>query len=121
MKLDLPLEHAAARVGAMAAVLGLCGWLLYLTACDFLVGALTDERIIVSVHAPPASFITAPFTDDRVGINPDVLTAAVRHFPNSPRLLMSLGQFERSEEHTSELQSHSDLVCRLLLEKKNTQ
>src|SRR5215211_8893741 len=28
----------------------------------------------------------------------------------------------RSEEHTSELQSHSDLVCRLLLEKKkNTQ
>src|SRR5438034_8002422 len=27
----------------------------------------------------------------------------------------------RSEEHTSELQSHSDLVCRLLLEKKNRQ
>src|SRR5438034_8749327 len=27
--------------------------------------------------------------------------------------------FVRSEEHTSELQSHSDLVCRLLLEKKN--
>src|SRR5438034_3285103 len=26
----------------------------------------------------------------------------------------------RSEEHTSELQSHSDLVCRLLLEKKNS-
>src|SRR5260221_3289682 len=26
----------------------------------------------------------------------------------------------RSEEHTSELQSHSDLVCRLLLEKKKT-
>src|SRR5438034_2433003 len=27
----------------------------------------------------------------------------------------------RSEEHTSELQSHSDLVCRLLLEKKKQQ
>src|SRR2546428_9869299 len=27
---------------------------------------------------------------------------------------------ERSEEHTSELQSRSDLVCRLLLEKKKT-
>src|SRR5437773_7321529 len=26
--------------------------------------------------------------------------------------------FPRSEEHTSELQSHHDLVCRLLLEKK---
>src|SRR5437773_6547849 len=27
--------------------------------------------------------------------------------------------YDRSEEHTSELQSHHDLVCRLLLEKKN--
>src|SRR5436190_8896345 len=27
---------------------------------------------------------------------------------------------QRSEEHMSELQSHSDLVCRLLLEKKKT-
>src|SRR2546430_11103741 len=27
---------------------------------------------------------------------------------------------DRSEEHTSELQSQSNLVCRLLLEKKNT-
>src|SRR5260221_6952198 len=34
----------------------------------------------------------------------------------------SVGDFEmRSEEHTSELQSHSDLVCRLLLEKKKKQ
>src|SRR5947207_3563403 len=31
-----------------------------------------------------------------------------------------LGAARRSEEHTSELQSHSDLVCRLLLEKKKT-
>src|SRR5260221_7059260 len=30
----------------------------------------------------------------------------------------ALGPAARSEEHTSELQSHSDLVCRLLLEKK---
>src|SRR3989475_9408520 len=28
-------------------------------------------------------------------------------------------RFSRSEEHTSELQSQSNLVCRLLLEKKN--
>src|SRR5438132_1228509 len=32
----------------------------------------------------------------------------------------SIMQPSRSEEHTSELQSHSDLVCRLLLEKKKT-
>src|SRR5260370_1918810 len=30
-------------------------------------------------------------------------------------------EFRRSEEHTSELQSHLNLVCRLLLEKKNLQ
>src|SRR2546430_7838165 len=30
------------------------------------------------------------------------------------------GIFQRSEEHTSELQSQSNLVCRLLLEKKKT-
>src|SRR5690606_40899706 len=29
------------------------------------------------------------------------------------------GDLERSEEHTSELQSRENLVCRLLLEKKN--
>src|SRR5260370_27401187 len=29
--------------------------------------------------------------------------------------------FRRSEEHTSELQSHLNIVCRLLLEKKNIQ
>src|SRR5438132_12617404 len=31
---------------------------------------------------------------------------------------LGLNKKVRSEEHTSELQSHSDLVCRLLLEKK---
>src|SRR5438034_7012789 len=35
-------------------------------------------------------------------------------------LLLAWGTLVRSEEHTSELQSHSDLVCRLLLEKKTT-
>src|SRR5438270_9866399 len=33
-------------------------------------------------------------------------------------LLVPLAVEERSEEHTSELQSQSNLVCRLLLEKK---
>src|SRR5260221_8014798 len=35
-------------------------------------------------------------------------------------LAISVPRGLRSEEHTSELQSHSDIVCRLLLEKKNT-
>src|SRR5438132_6890891 len=39
--------------------------------------------------------------------------------PSYDRSLWALRSWLRSEEHTSELQSHSDLVCRLLLEKKN--
>src|SRR3989440_2578919 len=42
--------------------------------------------------------------------------------PPSPwincRMVLALVSMTRSEEHTSELQSRSDLVCRLLLEKK---
>src|SRR5437016_11126596 len=47
---------------------------------------------------------------DRGGVAPQRLPAAVAG-PHRP------GQ--RSEEHTSELQSLTNLVCRLLLEKKN--
>src|SRR2546427_6168778 len=39
---------------------------------------------------------------------------------NKHRHAHAAGTAERSEEHTSELQSQSNLVCRLLLEKKNT-
>src|SRR5256886_5968013 len=72
------------------------------------------------------------------GINPGVhIIARTRYVVEIPELLR-LGandvipeEFEtsieifarvlaRSEEHTSELQSQSNLVCRLLLEKKNT-
>src|SRR5438270_10565765 len=35
-------------------------------------------------------------------------------------LVRAAAHGQRSEEHTSELQSQSNLVCRLLLEKKNT-
>src|SRR5260370_18827181 len=37
----------------------------------------------------------------------------------NPHELVLLTDPNRSEEHTSELQSHLNLVCRLLLEKKN--
>src|SRR2546428_6167511 len=42
---------------------------------------------------------------------------AARRVRRGPPLVPGRG---RSEEHTSELQSRSDLVCRLLLEKKKT-
>src|SRR2546430_4400651 len=40
--------------------------------------------------------------------------------PTMTKMLNGTMIRKRSEEHTSELQSQSNLVCRLLLEKKNT-
>ena len=45
--------------------------------------------------------------------NPELIKYC-RSYPEK----FSVTLLKRSEEHTSELQSHSDLVCRLLLEKK---
>src|SRR5256886_3225668 len=42
----------------------------------------------------------------------------LRYFPRKLPTASSTAQLLRSEEHTSELQSQSNLVCRLLLEKK---
>src|SRR5260221_10468018 len=52
----------------------------------------------------------------RAGANINILYAAL--LSGSKPVFTEL---LRSEEHTSELQSHSDLVCRLLLEKKKTE
>src|SRR5437588_4132470 len=46
-------------------------------------------------------------------------TASRRVYQQRIGRIMRLHPRKRSEEHTSELQSHSDLVCRLLLEKKH--
>src|SRR5260221_1831344 len=50
-----------------------------------------------------------------------VMTETFRSCAMSFRRTGELEDIARSEEHTSELQSHSDLVCRLLLEKKKKQ
>src|SRR5206468_11453488 len=54
-------------------------------------------------------------------ISPQTLTAspeAIKALPSAIQHGVSVWGLIRSEEHTSELQSRSDLVCRLLLEKK---
>src|SRR5690606_41375485 len=49
------------------------------------------------------------------------LRQAVHRHPSLPQETLDLpARVDRSEEHTSELQSRENLVCRLLLEKKNT-
>src|SRR5699024_12751015 len=58
----------------------------------------------------------AVFQDSAGNGNPLTLTAREKVSVLAGRRIVSLF---RSEEHTSELQSRFDLVCRLLLEKKN--
>src|SRR5690242_21208409 len=67
------------------------------------------------------TFFEGPTGSPRNGIVDAVIT---RIKPGSPdlievRLVQLKSGVGRSEEHTSELQSHVNLVCRLLLEKKN--
>src|SRR5260370_9450690 len=47
------------------------------------------------------------------------LVSTTGRWPGGMSVVETKGTTIRSEEHTSELQSHLNLVCRLLLEKKN--
>src|SRR5438034_7879166 len=70
------------------------------------------------IRRPPRSTLF-PYTT--LFRSSSVFTVNHARFLPSPRVGLAwspFGQKRRSEEHTSELQSHSDLVCRLLLEKK---
>src|SRR5947207_8922949 len=60
------------------------------------------------------SFPTRRSSDLLFGLGLHADPGAIRHL----RIALQEPLEDRSEEHTSELQSHSDLVCRLLLEKK---
>src|SRR2546430_5674592 len=54
----------------------------------------------------------------RVTLDAEQRVVVVRHSSSSPTRRLVCSTRARSEEHTSELQSQSNLVCRLLLEKK---
>src|SRR2546421_7620568 len=75
------------------------------------------------IRRPPRSTLF-PYTtlfrsSDREVQRPVTLRPDRAGDPRSLRALTAPGdRSKRSEEHTSELQSRSDLVCRLLLEKK---
>src|SRR5699024_11836624 len=86
-------------------------------------------------NGPPAGFAGGPFCHTRsIGLStrrsrdrtsrradrhrPCVTGARAVWSPDRPSRRTCSGP-HRSEEHTSELQSRFDLVCRLLLEKKN--
>src|SRR5699024_12468426 len=81
--------------------------LLFLFFLFFLTATAPTVIYTLSLHDALPIFLCNPFLQH-------MLYAKFRLF----RVLQFFLFLERSEEHTSELQSRFDLVCRLLLEKK---
>src|SRR5437667_12409481 len=74
------------------------------------------------IRRPPRSTLfpyTTLFRSERVLEKLDVVNLSVSQLREEREGRGDFLAGLRSEEHTSELQSHHDLVCRLLLEKKN--
>src|SRR5206468_12530108 len=84
----------------------ICQYLFYLFFFFFFNDTATTEIYTLSLHDALPIYRAQP----RQG--------GVPGQPDRGRLTRSVSSAHRSEEHTSELQSRSDLVCRLLLEKK---
>ena len=82
------------------------------------VDAVDDHTVKITFKQPTASWQT-PFT----GLNGLILPEHLFKDFNNRKARVAPANFQpvatRSEDHTSELQSHSEPVCRLLLEKKN--
>src|SRR5438132_9015961 len=68
--------------------------------------------LTTAIGRPACEYVALPSVRSTVSFSPRRLTCG------SPSGIAIVTDSTRSEEHTSELQSHSDLVCRLLLEKK---
>src|SRR5687768_17892098 len=79
----------------------------------------TVSFFFLMIRRPPRSTLFPYTTLFRSGeMGEDALELNVRHPFEELHKLSDLGRQDRSEEHTSELQSRLHLVCRLLLEKK---
>src|SRR3712207_8969054 len=89
----------------------------------------TTEIYTLSLHDALPILLGAVLEPDAAAAHRNVLLAERRdpEGPRCPRVALGadaepaeVDQANRSEEHTSELQSRQYLVCRLLLEKKTT-
>src|SRR5882762_1431466 len=98
-----------------------CGAACALAAC----GKFVDEPVAIQVGAPSKGLLSVPTARmpelSRTG-GSILLHSEARDFIGRTVSVLvantSSQGLRRSEEHTSELQSHLNLVCRLLLEKK---
>src|SRR5947207_12910677 len=76
----------------------------------------SGREMKISNRKQPAMVAISATT--RASSNRNPLFCRNKTISTSSAVIVLFLQNKRSEEHTSELQSHSDLVCRLLLEKK---
>src|SRR5256712_7611398 len=82
---------------------------------------ITSSFFFLMIRRPPRSTLFPYTTLFRSAYMADI-TSPVERARGMGVIGAAFGiGFVRSEEHTSELQSRSDLVCRLLLEKKKRQ
>src|SRR6266851_4293372 len=98
------------------------------------IGAITTAALLVPGAALPAAIATSPdllqaakdvikyfnsgdYASLEGGMHPHVILERIHHYASYNGLPAAKSGLDRSEEHTSELQSHHELVCRLLLEK----
>src|SRR5437867_8834056 len=86
----------------------------------FFTGSPTTELYTLSLHdaLPICRLPSSPPLARRWPSIDQASTCTRSGEPTSARALHVVTSHNRSEEHTSELQSPYDLVCRLLLEKK---
>src|SRR5947207_8534430 len=89
-----------------ARVAELLSWERLIPAMEQALAEFSQGRVL----QPVRQMLTIEAEERYLGIMPAVAEEAMG--------LKLVSFYPRSEEHTSELQSHSDLVCRLLLEKK---
>src|SRR5688572_31776585 len=82
--------------------------------------AAATELYTLSLHDALPIYLQREEFREAIPILQQLVTVAPEKKTYWMQLSSVYGQMERSEEHTSELQSQSNLVCRLLLEKKNT-
>src|SRR5437773_12404584 len=80
----------------------------------FFTAPATTEIYTLSLHDALPIFLRRP-----AGVVHDLRAVEDPLKEGRERRRARRARLARSEEHTSELQSHHDLVCRLLLEKKN--
>src|SRR5690625_3554109 len=81
------------------------------------IGSITPRRE-VSIKSQVSGVVDELYVEPGQSVESGDLIARIRLIPNMEHL--NQAQSQQSEEHTSELQSRGHLVCRLLLENKNT-